>query len=420
MPVFEIKLGKEAEGNRALSRVVLGMMARKRPLPAVLVLSLLILGACEIGQSDPSPEVRSSTPRVGPSPPDTDNPDAEGTTGVPNQRADSSTFLVWAPGGLKDSALRAVTAAEGVKHAPVITGGIVWMTGSSRGKQPPAGYSFPLEVAFVPRSAFAQVMPQGETIPRLDDGEAVIAETAYALRGEPAVPFSIDTDQGALRVIGMVADETSAGFELIAGGSAPQGWGARYTVAAGEVSARDIRRAVAPHVDGPFRVRRSSDTPFLRHADAVHPPMLLKERFGEFAARPLPDGRLDVDKAWRDRNIVEKEVPVLGRITCHRLFLEQIEQALGDAQRKGLAREIDPGGYAGCYSARFILSDPSGRLSSHAWGAAFDINAPGNAYGAEPTMDRRLVRHMEEWGLFWGGRWMIPDGMHFEWARFLD
>lgn len=417
MPVFGIKgRSQRCEGNRHGDGFVLEMMDHRQLLLAPLLV-LLLLG-CETGPGEAPPEGRSRAAPSEPSRHETPPPETDETESVTAEP--EPMLLVWAPGGLRDSALRAAANAEGVKHAPVITGGVIWMSGSSRGKEPPAGYSFPLEVAYIQGRAFAQVMPRGETIPRLDDGEAVIAETAYALRGEPAVPFSIDTDRGALRVIGVVDDETAAGFELVAGGSAPQGWGARYTVAAGDVRARDIRRAVAPHVDGPFRVRNSSDTPFLRHADAVHPPMLLKERFGEFAARPLPDGRLEVHEAWRERNIVEKEVPILGRITCHRLFLEQIEQALGDAQRNGLAREIDPGGYAGCYSARFILSDPSGRLSSHAWGAAFDINAPTNAYGAEPTMDRRLVRHLEEWGFNWGGRWMIPDGMHFEWARFLD
>ena len=147
---------------------------------------------------------------------------------------------------------------------------------------------------------------------------------------------------------------------------------------------------------------------------------MLKDVFGEFAARPLPDGRLDMHPAWVKRNIVEKEVPVLGSIMCHRHFITAVEQAFSDARENGTDRFIEPGSYAGCYSPRFILSDPSGRLSSHAWGAAIDFNVAGNAYGAEPTMHPRLVRHMEEWGFFWGGHWMIPDGMHFEWGRVLD
>ena len=362
--------------------------------------------------SDPSPSLEPGSPAASDTPIETEPADAG--SGPP-------VFLVWAPGGLSNGALVAAHRTKGVRRAPIITGGTLWMDRASAGEQPPRGYSVPLEVAFTQPSAFSGVAPGGETIPVLDVGEAVMAETAHVLRGRPEVPFTVHTDHGSLRVIGLVADETAAGFELVASGSAPEGWGARYTIVSGAgVTLDALKRSLEPHVDGPFRVRAAEDTPFLRHADAVHPPMLLKERFGEFAARPLGDGRLEMHQAWVDRNIVEREVPVLGRISCHRLFIDQVADAFVGARMNGSARFIEPDSYAGCYSARFILSDPSGRLSSHAWGAAIDFNVNGNEYGAKPTMDPRLVRHMEEFGFLWGGHWMIPDGMHFEWGRVLD
>jgi hypothetical protein len=30
-------------------------------------------------------------------------------------------------------------------------------------------------------------------------------------------------------------------------------------------------------------------------------------------------------------------------------------------------------------------------------------------------MPRRIVDLIEAQGFTWGGRWIIPDGMHFEW-----
>ena len=426
MPVFEVKFGHRAtgqRGNRGGHRFVFKTMGRKRPLgTSLVVLVLFALSACESNPEERPAEAASPEASSSPSPSGiADAPQAEGSSGSRKRRTAPPVFLVWAPGGLTDEALFAARRADGVQRAPIISGGTLWMDKASAGKQPPSGYSIPIEVAFAQPNAFAGVVPSGETIPVLDFGEAVMAETAHTIRGRPEVPFTLHTDHGSLRVIGLVPDETAAGFEVVASGTPPAGWGARYTIASGRgVTTKALRRATAPHVDGPLRVRAAEDTPFLRHADAVHPPMLLKEVFGEFAARPLSDGRLDMHPGWVERNIVEEEVPSLGRVTCHRTFLEVVRDALGSARRQGIARFIDPGGYAGCYSARFILSDPSGRLSSHAWGAAIDINAPGNAYGAEPTMDSGLVRHMEEWGLYWGGRWMIPDGMHFEWGRFLD
>lgn len=392
-------------------------LTRRRRALRLLAALTIVLAACDAAPEAPrseSPVSPSVSPDVAASPSADEVEPSNDGSGAP-------VFLVWAPGGLSDEALLAAHRTKGVRRAPIITGGTLWMDRASAGEQPPQGYSIPLEVAFAQPNAFSGVVPRGETIPVLDVGEAVMAETAHVIRGRPEVPFRVHTDHGSLRVIGLVADETAAGFEVVAAGSAPEGWGARYTIAAGAGVTRDaLQHSLEPHVDGPFRVRAAEDTPFLRHADAVHPPMLLKERFGEFAARPLADGRLDMHRTWVDRNIVEREVPVLGRISCHRHFVEQLTGALSDAQKNGNDRFIDAGSYAGCYSARFILSDPSGRLSSHAWGAAIDFNVAGNAYGAEPTMDPRLVRHMEEWGFNWGGRWMIPDGMHFEWARVLD
>jgi hypothetical protein len=40
-----------------------------------------------------------------------------------------------------------------------------------------------------------------------------------------------------------------------------------------------------------------------------------------------------------------------------------------------------------------------------------------NAFGTKADQDARLVDTMERWGFTWGGRWIVPDGMHFEWNR---
>ena len=61
--------------------------------------------------------------------------------------------------------------------------------------------------------------------------------------------------------------------------------------------------------------------------------------------------------------------------------------------RRGLARLVDPGDYAGCYAPRRIPG--SGSLSLHAWGLAVDLNASRNPQGSRPSQDRRLVRIME-------------------------
>jgi hypothetical protein len=55
--------------------------------------------------------------------------------------------------------------------------------------------------------------------------------------------------------------------------------------------------------------------------------------------------------------------------------------------------------------------------SQHAYGAAIDIDAPANGYGdTTPAMDPRVVEVFERHGFLWGGDFLIPDGMHFEYG----
>ena len=96
-----------------------------------------------------------------------------------------------------------------------------------------------------------------------------------------------------------------------------------------------------------------------------------------------------------------------GRCSRH------LRAALAELSRRGLARLVDPGDYAGCYAPRRI--QPRGQLSLHAWGVAVDLNASSNPFRGRSRQDPRLVRIMERHGFTWGGRWPTrPDPMHFE------
>jgi hypothetical protein len=163
-------------------------------------------------------------------------------------------------------------------------------------------------------------------------------------------------------------------------------------------------------------VKAKGETPFLRYGDAVLPQMLIKKTFGEFAARPIAGGRIEIDPSWIKDNIETGRVPLLGDVTCHRLLFPQLRQAMREVRATGLAGQIND--FAGCFSPRFIVSDPHAGLSHHSWGIGVDINAAENRYGAPPTQDGRIVDVMERYGFTWGGRWLVPDGMHFEWTGF--
>jgi len=144
----------------------------------------------------------------------------------------------------------------------------------------------------------------------------------------------------------------------------------------------------------------------------VQPQVILKERFGEFIARPTSGGNLAIGPGFGGQ-LETRHVPLLGKITCSERLMPQLIGAMKELQRVSLGHLIHDN--AGCLSARFLNHDPEAGISHHSWGVAVDINVSENPFGAPPVMDQRVVRIMEDWGFTWGGRWIVPDGMHFEW-----
>ena len=111
-------------------------------------------------------------------------------------------------------------------------------------------------------------------------------------------------------------------------------------------------------------------------------------------------------------NIRTERVPILGTVTCHQIVFPQLRAALTEVVQRGLADEIHPDEYAGCYYPRFIAGTT--QLSLHAFGIALDLNVPGNLRGTRGEIDRDVVAIFKKWGFTWGGDWAWTDPMHFE------
>jgi hypothetical protein len=139
--------------------------------------------------------------------------------------------------------------------------------------------------------------------------------------------------------------------------------------------------------------------------------------FGAFSYRYFPDGTIEPDARWVNDNIVTGSVPILGRVTCHRLMLPQLRGALADVQAAGLASSLHS--YDGCYVPRFIERNPEHAISLHTWGIAIDLDASTNYRGIRGTMDPQVVDIFKRWGFRWGGDWTYTDPMHFELAALL-
>jgi hypothetical protein len=134
----------------------------------------------------------------------------------------------------------------------------------------------------------------------------------------------------------------------------------------------------------------------------------------------LDDGFIKPEQAWVDSNISTATVSIIGEVTCHRLLIPQLQAALSEIESAGLAGELRPDDYGGCYVPRFIDRNPSLPLSMHAFGLAVDINVSTNQLGTEGDMNPRIVEIFERWGFVWGGDWSRPDPMHFELGSLVD
>ncbi len=140
-----------------------------------------------------------------------------------------------------------------------------------------------------------------------------------------------------------------------------------------------------------------------------------KVRFGEFAFRDLAGSRdIDQEDAWIDANVVTARVPLLGEVVCHRGIIDDLEAALLAIEAAGLADEIRPAEYAGCWYPR--RTSEGGNLSKHAWGIAVDINVDLSLPGGGEIPHPGVIEAFEQAGFRWGGDFPTPDNHHFEWV----
>ena len=137
---------------------------------------------------------------------------------------------------------------------------------------------------------------------------------------------------------------------------------------------------------------------------------------GTFTYTPHADGTVTPEASWVRAYIRTEQMPIIGPVTGNKGMLPQLRAALDDVVRSGLAPQIHPGEYGGCYVPRFIANDPAKGLSLHSFGIAVDLNVPGNLRGTVGAMDRRVVAIFKKWGFAWGGDWNYTDPMHFEMA----
>jgi hypothetical protein len=219
---------------------------------------------------------------------------------------------------------------------------------------------------------------------------------ALATTGVPSADLVVDDGVGA--ALGLAP---GTGVLLAAAeGQDPQALADEVRAVAGDAAVVDLLTAPA-----------ANPVAFLTGSKAA-------KAFGDFSYRYFPDGTIQPDAAWVRENIVTTTVPIMGRVTCHRLMVPQLRGALQEVVDAGLASTLRT--YDGCYVPRFIERNPENSISLHTWGIAIDMDAATNYRGIRGTMDQRVADIFKRWGFRWGGDWKYTDSMHFELGALLE
>jgi D-alanyl-D-alanine carboxypeptidase len=340
-------------------------------------------------------------------------------------------WLAWIPGGFPESFRAKIDSANGITKNVVVEGDTLWMTESQDASgsivdRPPSPYKIPIDAFAVDPNEYAPFLPADQRdaiVGALRDGKAVLGEASAKLR-RIGVGGTMSFGDATVQVGAIAPDDAVGWSELLVDRNVGQQLGIeheRYLLAFADDGMTTQRftsdvRGLIP-ADSPLRTVEPGGTPYVRVASGVNPPVVFKEVFGEFDAYPRSDDPvyLNIDHAWYDAHIQTRRVPIFSEpVTCNRALFPMLIGALKDVQAAGLAGEIHT--YSGCYAPRTVARSPIAPPSNHAYGAAIDINAPENPFGGTPTMDPRIVKIFERWGFIWGGRFLIPDGMHFEYG----
>lgn len=381
---------------------------------SMLVAAFLVIG-CTGRPGDAAAEATStSTPttRAESSSTTTTTPTSTSTTAP---APDLTTYVVWTSGGLTEGLIAGL--GDQFENLSIVTGDAAPLDVGG-------GRVVPLDGVGLDPASHSPFDPRGLTR-SLQPRTVLMGESSAGFRGVDV--GDVLTFNGVdFELVGVIPDELIGASEVVFLRSDPDAPVAteRYALVQTDLDRAEFESAIEVVNDAsvPARVRAEGETPYLRHADGVLPQIFIKLALGEFSYPADPGPKLDQDDEWVTENVVTVDVPILGRITCHRVVVEMVTGAFNELIEAGLESLVETSEYAGCWNPRFIRTvtgTPAG-VSRHSWGAALDVNAPSNRLGSESTQDPRLVEIMKKWGFLWGGDWAVTDPMHFEYGVWPD
>ncbi len=294
---------------------------------------------------------------------------------------------------------------------------------------PYGSWYFPTSVTALPLDSLGAAM--GREVSKIVSlGQVVVGQTSANLSGvQSGDVLDLVAADGSIAqfLVGRVApDAEVGGTEIVMSTAQADVLGATRPTSVliyGQFDRGRLDSALATRgisTDPKIRVRRSWD-PF--DPDATIGLARTKTLLGQFAYTVTASGAVFVDDAWSSAYIPDtRELYPTGiRAQCNNRIKADLTAALQAVVNAGLAGAIDvtnANTYGGCFGPRFsrIVGTQLGSLSRHTWAQALDTNTVSNCQGCVPQMDCRVVRIFRAHNFAWGGNFLNPDGMHFEWV----
>lgn len=122
----------------------------------------------------------------------------------------------------------------------------------------------------------------------------------------------------------------------------------------------------------------------------------------QLSRAPLP---FPIPLSWDHSKFVKN-------VYCHKKLITIFSELFAAIEKEGLKEQIRT--FGGCFNYRSKRA--SGKLSTHCWGIAIDINPETNPMGKAGDMHPEIVEIFRELGFKWGGDWSgkNKDPMHFQ------
>jgi len=355
-------------------------------------------------------------------------------------------------GGLNETVKAAALQAAAAANAPA-TYGRGFQLGLRRVRRGAAvlqqssgdGWGIPMGVTALPLEVVGSVMGRAVSGP-LAQNSIVISQTTATMRGaQVGDVFDFITPGGwiASFLVGMVVpDELVGGTEILM--STTQADFVGMASPTRVIIYGQFDRAVLAGMLAAFGVSTDSYVRVSRSWEPAGPDSTLglvatKQLLGEFDvyyAGLATSQWVAVNPTWKSIYLpVNRRLYSTGILArCNNVLHAALEAALAEVQAtlpqlvnsspnsasQSTGLDIaNANTYGGCSTGSARLSRvgvAGGIVSRHSWGQALDVSTVSNCQGCVPAMDCRIVRIFRKHGFAWGGNFLTPDGMHFEWV----